>query len=358
MTLIMTFAKPRTKLSVASGVKAARVHGITLVELMIAMVLGILLIGAVIGVFLGTSQTYRTQEAMSKVQETGRFAIEILARDIRQVGFRGACMPDATVNSLLDPSGAGYDATIFEFGTDALVGWHQEAGAFSAVMSGYVTGTDTILIKKSSSMDSRPTGNTPRNAATVNLNGPSGIEREQLVVISDAESCDIFQNTASSNGNTVTRGAASMDPGNLNPGSNDLSKGYGDDAELFRFEPRLYYVGASTAAPGQNALRRLDYSLGSANDQELVTGIEDLRIRYGEDTSGNGRVDLFRTADDVADWRDVLAVRVILIVNSTDTENVVDTPQNLAIEGGTWTAPDRRLYQVFTSTIGIRNRLN
>ncbi|MCG5523594.1 PilW family protein [Ectothiorhodospira haloalkaliphila] len=334
-------------------------RGITLVELMIAMVLGILLLGSVIGVFLGTSQTYRTQEAMSKVQETGRFAMERLARDIRQVGFRGACTPGATVNSLLDPTGTGYDAQIFDLATGALIGWHQQAGPFSGHMDGYVAGTDAILIKKSSSMNARPNGNTPPGAATVNLNGPSGIAREQLVVISDPESCDIFQNTANSNATTVSRGAANMDPGNLNPNQqNPLSKGYGLDAELFRFEPRLYYVGASSVLPGQNALRVVDYGLGSANDQELVAGIEDFRVLYGEDTSGNGRIDQFQTADDVADWENVLAVRVNLIVNSTNSANVVDSPQLLAIEGGTWTATDRRLYQVFTSTIGIRNRLN
>lgn len=340
----------------APGVR--KVRGLTLVELMIALTLGILLIGAVISVFIGTSQTYRTQEAMSKVQETGRFAVEILARDIRQVGFRGACMPGAEVNSLLDPNGTGYDDELFDFETGSLVGWHQQAGPHAGSMNGYVAGTDTLLIKKSSSMDANPSGNTPENASTVNLNGPSGIAREQLVVISDAESCDIFQNTASSNADTVTRGTANMAPGNLNPGQNNLSKRFDDTSQMFRFEPRLYYVGASTADSDQNSLRRLDFGLGSANDQELVTGVEDLRIRYGEDTNNDGRINSFRTADEVADWEAVRAVRVILIVNSTNTENVVDTPQQLAIDGGTWTAPDRRLYQVFTSTIGLRNRLD
>lgn len=349
---------PRSKpLSPSLAVGGAR--GLTLVELMIAMVLGILLIGAVISVFLGTSQAYRTQEAMSRVQETGRFAIELLAREVRQAGFRGACMPGAGVNNLLDPTGTGYNSLLFDFGTGALVGWHQQSSPFSAAKTGYVAGTDAILVKKASSMAARPTGNTPSNAATVNLDGPSGIARTQLVVISDARACDIFQNTASSNANTVTRGAASMAPGNLNPGQNDLSQRYGPDAELFRLEPRLYYLGASASSPGQNALRRLDYSLGSANDQELVAGIEDFRVRYGVDTTGNGRVNQYRTAADVAaggDWGNVLAVRIYLIVNSGDSANVVDTSQVLTIDGDSWTAPDRRLYQVFSSTIGIRNR--
>ncbi|AKJ96383.1 hypothetical protein TVD_01435 [Thioalkalivibrio versutus] len=338
------------------------VRGLTLVELMIAMVLGILLIGAVISVFVGTSQTYRTQEAMSKVQESGRFAIELLTRDIRQVGFRGACTPSATVESLLNPSGTGYDDAVLEFETGSLRGWHQEAGPHDTNMTGYVNGTDTILIKKASSMDARPNGNTPSNAATVNLNGPSGIARGQLVILSDAESCDIFQNTANDNASTVTRGAAGgpgMNPGNVTPNNNNqLSKSYDQNAEMFRFESRIYYVGASAASPGQQSLRRLDFGLGSPRDQELVTGVEDFRVRYGEDTNNDGRINEFRNAGDVNDWEAVRAVRINIITNSTNTENVVETPQQLAIEGTAWTATDRRLYQVFSSTIGLRNRLD
>ncbi|WP_232196948.1 PilW family protein [Thioalkalivibrio sp. ALJ24] len=325
---------------------------------MIALVLGILLIGAVISVFIGTSQTYRTQEAMSKVQETGRFATEILARDIRQTGLRGACMPGAEINSLLDSSDSEYDDQIHDFGTGALMGWHQEPpGEYSDDMINYVGGTDVLLLKKASSMDVSPSGNTPANAATVNLDGPSGVAREQLVVISDAEACDVFQNTANSNANTITRGAAAMDPGNLNPGLNDLSKQFDENAELFRFESRLYYVGRSDST-GQKALRRLDFGLGTARDEELVTGVEDFRVRYGVDTSDDRRVNQFVTADNVSDWEDVRAIRIILIAKSADTENVVDAPQELAVDGGTWTADDRRLYQVFTSTTGLRNRLD
>src|SRR5690554_5908235 len=75
---------------------------------MIAVLLGLLLIAGVINIFLGTQQTNRTQEALARVQETGRFAVEILSRQAREAGMNGC--PAGSVNNLLDPSGTGYDA--------------------------------------------------------------------------------------------------------------------------------------------------------------------------------------------------------------------------------------------------------
>ena len=63
-------------------------NGFSLIELMIAMVLGLILIGGVVNVFLASSQTYRLQEAMFRVQESGRFALDIMLRDLRDAGFQ------------------------------------------------------------------------------------------------------------------------------------------------------------------------------------------------------------------------------------------------------------------------------
>lgn len=329
--------------------------GFSLIELMISLALGLIIVGVIIGVFLGTSQTYRTQDAMSQIQESGRFAIELLSRDIRQIGFRGACMPEASINSLLDTNNA-----IFDFDLGSLNGWHQSAGTYAAIMNNYVPQTDTLLIKNAESMDVKPSGNTPANAGTVNLNGSSGIPKGQIVIISDIESCDIFQNTANDNANTLTRGAASMNPGNINP-SNNLSKQYDSNAQLFTFNSSIYYVGESTATPGENALRRISYRLGVPDDQELIVGVEDFRVRYGVDNTNDGQINEYVNAAVIQtnnDWENVKSIRIYLVIGSPNSDNVVDNNQQLSFDGGVWNAPDRRMYQVFSSTIGIRNRLN
>ncbi len=68
--------------------------GFTLVELMVALVLGMFLTAGVIQVFTSNQQTYRVTENLSRLQENGRFAIEFIARDVREANYK-ACL-DAT----------------------------------------------------------------------------------------------------------------------------------------------------------------------------------------------------------------------------------------------------------------------
>jgi type IV pilus assembly protein PilW len=63
-------------------------RGLTLVELMIALALGLLLVAGVGAVYLGSNQTYRTAQAGARIQETGRYALDVIGRSLRQAGFK------------------------------------------------------------------------------------------------------------------------------------------------------------------------------------------------------------------------------------------------------------------------------
>ena len=65
---------------------STRQIGLTLIELMIALSLGLLLIAVVGSIFVGSSQTYRVQENSARIQENGRYALEIIGRSLRQAG--------------------------------------------------------------------------------------------------------------------------------------------------------------------------------------------------------------------------------------------------------------------------------
>ena len=65
----------------------SRQRGLSIVELMIALLLGLILLGGVIQVFLSSRQTYSANEAMSRMQENGRFALEFIARSARLAGY-------------------------------------------------------------------------------------------------------------------------------------------------------------------------------------------------------------------------------------------------------------------------------
>jgi type IV pilus assembly protein PilW len=65
---------------------ALRQAGLTLLELMISLTLGLLLVAGIGTIYVGSNQTYRVQEENARIQESGRYALEVIGRNIRQAG--------------------------------------------------------------------------------------------------------------------------------------------------------------------------------------------------------------------------------------------------------------------------------
>lgn len=68
------------------GVRAAR--GVTIVEILVALVLGLLLINGITSVLLGSRKTSQAERNLLEMQSTGRVAIDLLLREVRKAGFR------------------------------------------------------------------------------------------------------------------------------------------------------------------------------------------------------------------------------------------------------------------------------
>ena len=66
---------------------STRQKGLSIIELLVAMVIGLILLLGVSQVFLSSRQTYAANEAMGRLQENGRFALEFIARSARLAGY-------------------------------------------------------------------------------------------------------------------------------------------------------------------------------------------------------------------------------------------------------------------------------
>jgi type IV pilus assembly protein PilW len=85
----IAFRERNTAISIFIGISHRRTNqsGLTLVELLIAMTLGLVILLAIGSIYLGSRQTFRMQDENARLQETGRYALEVLGRSIRQAGF-------------------------------------------------------------------------------------------------------------------------------------------------------------------------------------------------------------------------------------------------------------------------------
>ena len=66
--------------------RMSRFAGFGLIELMIAMVLGLLVLGAAIAVFQSNQRTFDANEGTNRIQEGARVAYELMSKDIRAAG--------------------------------------------------------------------------------------------------------------------------------------------------------------------------------------------------------------------------------------------------------------------------------
>ncbi|MAY42818.1 MULTISPECIES: PilW family protein [unclassified Neptuniibacter] len=313
---------------------SAKEKGFSLVELMIALVLGLFVIGGVISVFIGSSQSFRSNEALSRVQENGRFALELIAQDIRNTGYKGSCFVDAV--DVINTADSDYESDAYDL-NDPIKGWANSTGEFFAGdLTGYQAGTDLIIVKHAAeaagAILSANVDSTDTTFSTIGGETPGAI-----LVLSDAIGCDIFQNTAASDTADLERGTAGETMNNKTVATQALSHSYlsGGSTDISLLSSTLFYVGSGLTT--SSALRSVSYDNGAPDDQELVEGVTDLTFNYAVVSGAGPALNYSNTAVQITaanEWDDVVAVRV--------TVDVVG---------------DQNISHQFSTTIAIRNRL-
>ena len=67
----------------------ARERGVSLIELLVALVIGSILILGALSVFIDSRATYRVNQSVSRMQENGLFALDEMARSLQLAGYWG-----------------------------------------------------------------------------------------------------------------------------------------------------------------------------------------------------------------------------------------------------------------------------
>lgn len=317
---------------------------------MVAMVISLILLGGVIQIYLGSRQSYRVQDSQARLQENGRFAMYFLNKDIRMAGYMGCNrLSSITPNVIANPPVPTFSSDTVLLGGDPGT-WPSSYGVTQP--SNWVSGTSTIMVRYASPASVSLVGNMSTVNANIQLSAnPSGYQAGDVLFITDCSSADVFRATnVSQSSGTVT-----IAHSNSQNAANFLSKAYQTDAQVMSFDYALYYIG-TTATPGVNALYRQDMK----QTQELADGVQDMRLLFGLDTTGDGAANIYDTATTIdalgsAGWPSVVSVRVNLLL-ATPQDNLNTTRQQYIFNGTTVTAPDRRLYAPFGDTVTVRNR--
>ncbi|MFZ5483226.1 MAG: PilW family protein [Pseudomonadota bacterium] len=336
-------------------------RGVSLIELMISMAIGLMVVAAIGFLYVNSRQTYRQQDNLARIQENGRFALDVMAKDIRMAGFWGCAGRTISepVNTLNTPNNYLYAFNIPVQGHEA-TGTNTWLPALDGSITNPLSGSDIITIRGAfggGTIVTQHPGGSPPGSADIKTTPGAPFEEDDILFVTDCINAAVFQvtniNDQGSLGvniahNTGTGGP----PGNA---TKALGKEY-TGGEVFRAEVITYYLRNNPA--GRPSL----YRITNGTAEELVENVEALQINYGIDTNSDRAVDQYTTADGVADWNQVRAIRIRLLLVSPEN-NILDQAQTYRWDTDSdgdldiVNAPDRRLRYVFSTSVGIRNRL-
>ena len=322
-------------------------RGFSLVELMIAMLIGLLVTAAVIALVVNSSRTHNELTKTSRQIENARYATQLLSDEVRHAGYFGRffAVPAPTGAALPDPcdnaGGMGDLRDALEEGLALHIQAHTNAGELSCLpaanhrIGADGTGTDILVVRRAASMFTRNTAELDANLFYIQTQ-PTQMRLDQ----------------------------------GSNAATFDLTElGGAPPAPIHRLHTDIYYLAPCPLLDdpqgtcGNNSqdlptLMRLRLAPnGQWINEPLVEGIEDMRAEFGIDNTGDGVPnDYVQMPANPDQWVDVISVRLHLLARTTEaTPEHNDTKvYNL---GGVTLGPmnDQLRRRVFSTTIRLHN---
>ena len=262
-----------------SGLKATK--GFSLVELMVAMVLGVIVIAGAITVYLASKRSLTEVEQVASLSENGRFALRLLGYSARHIGFYGGLdpydiLPNKQVAAVYGDCTGDAEAYDTEHSFFAL-------RATSATVVGCITdamsNTDVLVIK---------------NAVSSPLSG--GWSSQKTYAIASIVSFELLDGA-------------------------DMPLDIGESNVAYPYRLQIYYIrdGATPTLSRKILAWNADTESMSIQTEDLVQGVENMRFRFGYDSNDDGEVDTLANLTDVtiADkWDQVTSLQVFLLLAS------------------------------------------
>ncbi len=302
--------------------------GLSLVEIMVAITLGIFLTAGMIKVFTSTKQTYRLQENLSRLQENGRFAINFLQRDLL----------------IADYWGCANDSSMIQNHTASSDGFDNYQASLQGTDDDGINNSDSITVIGGQYSDYYVSATPASETASIELINSGNLEKDNIVVISDCSAGDIFKLTA--NPSVASSGNSEISHGKT------LTKVYSTDSQVYEMAKIKYDVQIFNNQP------TLYKKVNELNAQPMIEGIENIQIQYGVDTDDDFSPNFYSSRTGLTQTQLDQAVSIqISIVAVTFDDNLSTAAVPYTINGNTITPEDKKIRRVFSTTLALRNRL-
>lgn len=317
----------------------------TLIELMVAMLLGVLIVGGMATLFVQNKNSYRQDERIARMQEDARYALNTIVDDIALAGFWSNLHDPTSIT--VDP-----DTTLGQDCGDGTANWMYQ-------------------LNQSVSSYDRPSAGTGPTATFGCIDAAEYLANTDAILVKRVEGINVEAKDAALGFNVLDNGTVYLQTNGVlgllyqQPDATPAVAIAGT-VENWRYSPALYYVRnyAETAGDGIPTLcrYRMDYSTATPGMAEdcVAQGVENLQLEYGIDTDNNAIADRYLSAPTAAQLANQLvSVRVHLLFRTLTEDQAYTNIKTYRIGNTTYDPPDDGYYRrVFTTTILLRNTRN
>jgi type IV pilus assembly protein PilW len=350
-----------------------------MIELMVAMLIGLIILAAVSTVLVSSKKNYTTQDSRARLQENARFAMQFLVRDLRMAGYFGCADDvDSVRNTVNGTAGSAYSTNQPIQGSESKSEWYPNTTPATLPPSNMEANTDAIAIRYLDGSTAvnieKPYMNT--SAAALHTSG-TGLRVGEIVMVMDCSSAAVFQISGPGQAGDAVSSPIDHNTGVGTPGNavKDLGKVYEGDAKIAKFYYASYYIRKN--ANKQPALYQDILTLNTTSStmdvtpRELVEGIENLQILYGVNKDEDRTPDIYKKANAMldTDWNNVVAIRFGILARTlanTDAANPSGKEYGTDIDHGSYDIDgdgnfdvvnpgDRYQRKVFQTTVLLRN---
>jgi type IV pilus assembly protein PilW len=311
----------------------ARAYGLSLIELMIAMVLGLLVVGAAIGIFASNKQAFRSTESLGVVQENVRTSFELMARDIREAGGN-PCVNTVPIANVVNSDATSWWSNFTNWGSTV-----QGYGAtvpfpnagFGTGAAARLSGTDAVqLISGDNDVVTISAHDTAGGSFTLNR-ADHGIAAGDLVLVCNSRQASVFQ-VGGVSGAVITYGAGGA-PGNCSANLGLVGEGEAcstrapfayaaPNSVLVKLHASRWFIANN--ASGRPSLYQTRLSGSGPDTQEVAEGVSAMTVTYllddGTDYLPANHASL------AGNWARVIAARVNMTLEGTPNTGTGGVP--------------------------------
>lgn len=290
-----------------------RMRGLTLVEMMVGIAIGIVILTAMSLLFANNSRSRSETERVNQRIENGRYAMELLVTEMEHAGFFSVFDPRQLALPTVKPDPCVTDAAGLRAAMAVHIQGYDDTGAGVGCISDVLEDTDVVVTRRALNCVAG-VGDCPALAAGTpgfqasSCNDPLQPELATGLV-------DNFYRLATTAADfTLTR------------------RDCATAAEIRRYVVRIHYVAANDK-PGDGipTLKRAELGAGGFTTLSLVQGVENMQLEYGLDTNNDGNPDVYSASPDlylgcsdtsaptcVEHWASVVSTKVFLLTRNLD----------------------------------------